>query len=193
MRQIVISSTTKPDAVVIESSATTRQELVDQIQSEFENLSEMILMIGETSNTLALPDSLLPEEEFTLFIMPKVKTTAGGNVKRSDVYNQIRAIIKKDPSTKETFGNYTTVRTSVLLEMIKMYNIRSKSIETANTGTIVETVSVNEAAYTTSHPFYIQGVRALQSIIAAWKRTINPFNYDIVAKREEVRKKLEKE
>ncbi len=216
MRKIVISSTFMPTATVIESSATTRQELVDQLGEQYGKLQDMNLMIGETCNTLSLPESVLPEEDFTLFIMPKVKTSAGAD--RKELYSTINEFVEKYPDAKVFFKNFTRISNDTLTEMIEEFKTENSVVKTKGECTpkseaICNNVKnatpnasstdlfnkLNEIAHTDYvssedvHPFVKDGVPTLQGIIRGWVSVFNSYNYNLKAKLNSIYEKLKRE
>lgn len=60
----------------IETNATTLGELLPILAQREINTSGMKLLIGETKNELSMDDSLLPEGDFKLYLVP-AKTKSG--------------------------------------------------------------------------------------------------------------------
>jgi len=76
MRQIKVLSSTQ-NFKVIHSEATTWGQL-KEVLSEFGNLDQMNVVVKETRNSLQVPEAVLPEGDFTLYLSPK-QIKAGGN------------------------------------------------------------------------------------------------------------------
>lgn len=82
-RKITVVSTRESSVTYHESSAETFGQLSQEL-----SLGGMSVVVKETRNTLSLPDAVLPESAFTIFVSP-TKVKSGANFTRfSDVQLQ---------------------------------------------------------------------------------------------------------
>lgn len=129
---------------ILNSNASTWQQLKDEIHIQFENvnLRNMKAVIASSKLLLEHPQALLPEGDFNLFVSPK-KTKSGETdvdvMGYWDVRNAISAIIKNSGEVAATHfnkdKNYTIKTGKVLKELYKQWLNTSAS-------TIVEETSV---------------------------------------------------
>ena len=77
MRQIVVINGRTSSKVTFESEATTWGQLKDKLVAEGVDMTNMVAAIKETHNTLDLPEAVLPEKDFTVFLL--AQRQKGGN------------------------------------------------------------------------------------------------------------------
>lgn len=107
----------------ITSEAKDWGELKTDLRKAGINYSKMKAVIGETQNTMEIDESLTPEGDYTLFLMP-TKTKSGMDVKNMN-YKEIRAAIKQiisdNPDAAKFFNkgrNYTNKSTSDIRKLL---------------------------------------------------------------------------
>lgn len=74
----------------IETNAVTLGDLLPILGEREINTSGMKLLVGETKNELSMPESVLPEGDFKLYLVPS-KTKSGG-VDLEEMAEQVEAI-----------------------------------------------------------------------------------------------------
>lgn len=75
MRQVTVYSTVGQNRKTLSTNVATWGELQNELVAESINFSGMKVVIGETQLTLESPQAILPDSDFTLFMMPqKVKS-----------------------------------------------------------------------------------------------------------------------
>lgn len=133
----------------VETSAKTWGELQNDLSSAGINISGMKSVIGETQLTLESGKAVLPEEDFTLFLMQK-KTKSGSDDIASmgyrDLRSKIQTIVAEDGDhAKDHFNkdrNYTTKSTADLRSLLSSYS--SPKVQEAP---VAQAADDNEAAH----------------------------------------------
>jgi hypothetical protein len=121
MRVVTVFSTIGKNGETIETNANLWSELKNQLlrlQSPIKT-DGMKVIHGETKATFEHPDAVLPEGDFTLFLMP-VKTKSGA-MDRKDLFEKIKAFVGTDATRKALFTvdgkNMTQLKTDFLEEL----------------------------------------------------------------------------
>lgn len=112
----------------IDSQATTWGELQRDLLKASINYSGMKTVIGETKLTLEADAAVLPDYDFTLFLMP-VKTKSGiayEDMKYKELRSTIKKFIEEDKEEAEAYfnkgRNYTTKSTEDLRDLLLGYD-----------------------------------------------------------------------
>lgn len=128
-RKIKVYSTRGQSGIEIETNVTTLGELSGVLNAhDYElDLSRMKAVVGQTKATLESNDSVLPEGDFTLFLMP-TKTKSGVVDSSTAPFREIRAeikdIITSDASAYLHFNsgkNYTNKGSEVLRTLLQSW------------------------------------------------------------------------
>lgn len=121
MRIVTVYSTIGKNGELIETNANLWQDLKKELlklQSPIKT-DGMKVIHGETNATFEHPETVLPEGDFTIFLMPvKVKS---GAMDRKDLFEKIKAFVGTDPARKALFTvdgkNMTQLKTDFLEEL----------------------------------------------------------------------------
>jgi hypothetical protein len=132
MKQVTVIQTGSPAPKVIETNASTWEELTNDLSRNQVNFNsqKMKAIIGETKHTLESPNATLPNTNFSLFLMVK-KSKAGADVD-SMSYKECRTTIKNiiDSADDTNFAkgffadglkNYTQTSTVYMKERLKAW------------------------------------------------------------------------
>lgn len=140
MRTITVFSTLGKNAEEVSSSAKTWSELQKDLSSKSISYSGMKAVVGETRLTVESPNAVLPETNFSLYLMP-VKTKSGAD--RKELFTAIKEIILAQPSAKNFFTidgkNMTQLTTKVLENLLAAHYSFSSASQ-------VKTITAGEAA-----------------------------------------------
>lgn len=119
--KVTVFSTKGAKKSVIETSATTWGALKDQLENKGIPVNNMRAIIGETKVTLESSAAILPVDfDFTLFLSP-TKVKSGCARTREECYEFIKNARAKDINAKNYFGNYPTLDTAHLNQLIDAY------------------------------------------------------------------------
>lgn len=135
MRNIMLFSSLGKSHQVIESDAPMWGELKRELSRRNISLSNMKAVIGENQLTVESDEAMLPDGDFTLFLM-NVKTKSGAAVKidRKQLLENIKALIAKKPELKDNFKsgklNMTQMPSDVLQELYNKFSGGSSTIPT---------------------------------------------------------------
>lgn len=126
MRNIKIYTSNGKSGNAIQTDGKSLKDITGELSKLNINTNNMRLIVGETETELVSPDSVLPEGEFTLFLMQKESKAGAKTVyDRKALYGQIKDIIDKDAAAKQYFTvdgkNYTQVGSEKLAELIAAY------------------------------------------------------------------------
>lgn len=127
MRNIMLFSSLGKSHQVIESDAPMWGELKRELTRRNISLSNMKAVIGENQLTVESDEAMLPDGDFTLFLM-NVKTKSGAAVKidRKQLLENIKALIAKRPELKDNFKsgklNMTQMPSDILQELYNKYS-----------------------------------------------------------------------
>ena len=133
VRKIKVYSTRGQSGIEIETDVTSLGELSGVLNShDYElDLENMKAIVGQTKATLESFDSVLPEGNFTLFLMP-TKTKSGTVDSSTALYSEIRDAIKNiisnDASAYEHFNSgksYTNKGSAILRDLLQSWYDRS--------------------------------------------------------------------
>lgn len=120
----VFSSGQNNRKVDIMSTATTWEELQKDFSNAGVSHKGMDAVVRATKVTLTLPDAVLPEGDFLLYLLPQ-KTSSGADLSYKELRATISNIIKADgDKAKNHFNqgkNYTTKSTDELQSLYKSY------------------------------------------------------------------------
>lgn len=160
MRKVRIYSTTGQTNLQLEFQGTTFRELKELMSQNRVTYSGMKCVVGETKLTVEHDQALLPDGDFTLFIMP-VKTKSGA-LSRSEAYAQIKSLIERDGDrARNHFNadkNYTNKGTDLLNSLLDSYGgganltptVTKPEVEPVKARKISEVVEPVRASKTTS-------------------------------------------
>ena len=148
MRNVLIYTTTGKSGETVATEATTWEELKSDLSKNQVQYNNMKSVVGETRVTLESPKAMLPQGDFTLFLMP-IKTKSGGDEFTDIPYKMCRANIKsiidnasdKDAAKKffsEGDRNYTQTTTAQMRINLRKW---SKKNPDTNIADVVETVA----------------------------------------------------
>ena len=148
-RKVLVYTTVGNNATEIESDAKLWSELQTQLgQIGVSNFTKLKCVVGESKVTLESPNAVLPNENFTLFILPK-KNKSGANydsMSYREMKAEVKAIITKNPEAKSYFKdgskNWTQLSTDKMRNLLKNYHGDSKA-ETVKEEVIEETHDIN--------------------------------------------------
>lgn len=122
MRKIIVYSTLGKNAVEVNSQASEWAGVKAELKEFGVNYAGMKCVIGETRLTLESDKAIVPEGDFTLYLMP-VKTKSGAD--RKELFALIKAHVEKNPSDKSKFvvdgKNMTQLSTPVLEQLVAKY------------------------------------------------------------------------
>jgi len=94
IRKIKVFATSGKNGV-IETNVSTLGELKPLLKEMNINLSNAKFMVGETKNELGRDESMLPENDFSLYIMP-VKTKSGSSSEElGDLFAELEKVYAK--------------------------------------------------------------------------------------------------
>lgn len=144
MRKVRIYSTVGANNQVIDFEGSTFKDLKSALSNLEFDLRNKKFVIGENRTTLEHPDAILPEGDFTLFIMP-VKTKSGA-LSRKEAFAKIREFIEIDGNKAREFfnkdKNFTNKSTSELETLLSKYSRRvSKRTKQNNVSNALKTGS----------------------------------------------------
>ena len=115
LKNVTVFMTVGKKSVQFQSGARTWKELQSALNEVGMKHAGMKAVIGETRNTLESDQALLPDTDFTLFLMP-IKVKSGNE--RSDLFELIKAAVAKNPALKQRFivdgKNMTQLSTDTL-------------------------------------------------------------------------------
>ena len=148
-RKVLIYSTVGNNSTEIESGAKLWNELQAQLQQKvgIENFTRLKCVVGETKVTLESPNAVLPEGNFTLFVLPK-KNKSGIDLNTAS-YKEMKAMVKDiiadNPDTKKTYftvggKNWTQLSTDIMRKSLQKY-FSENAENTANVADVVESVA----------------------------------------------------
>ena len=150
MRNIKVYSTSGRTNVNLATEATTFSQLKNELDGQGISTSSMKCVIGESKLTLESDNAILPETDFTLFIMPK-KTKSGAdysNMSRTECYAAIKGLIETQGETASNHfnseKNYTNKTTSDLKELLNSFTGTSNTEEVSNDTTTETSTTTNE-------------------------------------------------
>lgn len=126
MKKVTIYSSTMGTKVIETQASTFSGLIISMKDADIRyNKSDMKAVIGQTKVTLEHDDAVLPEEDFTLFLVPK-KTKSGGVVRdRKECYTLIAALKndkKTEAAAKAHFGNHTNKSTEELNNLLASFS-----------------------------------------------------------------------
>lgn len=121
-RVVTVYATLGRNAQEFKTLATTWAEVQVDMRKHNISFSGMKVVIGETRLTLESERAVLPQTDFTLFLMP-IKTKSGLNgIGRKELFETIKAFVGKDLTKKALFNvdgkNMTQLSTPVLAELV---------------------------------------------------------------------------
>jgi len=118
MGKITVYTTLTNNSVEFESTGTTWKEVQREMVDLRINYSGMKAVIGESRLTLESEKAVVPQEGFTLYLMP-VKTKSGAD--RKELFAQMKAAVESKQASKEQFmvdgKNMTQLSTDKLVEL----------------------------------------------------------------------------
>lgn len=97
MRKVTVYSTVGKKATIIETTATDWTSLKRELSNKSISYSSMKAVVGETRNTLESDKAILPDGDFSLFLMP-VKTKSGAGERKA-----LMEAYKANPKAQEHF------------------------------------------------------------------------------------------
>jgi hypothetical protein len=130
-RKILVYSTVGKTAFEIDTTVGTWGQLQELLSDhQISNFSSLKSIVGETKVTLESPNAILPETNFTLFMMPR-KTKSGLTHEEIDnsayrtLKDVIKKIVKENPENKEFFSdknhNWTQLSTDTMKKLLKKW------------------------------------------------------------------------
>lgn len=150
MRVVTLYSTAgKQGANPLNSEAGTWGQLKKEIQrmNNAPSLSNMKAVIGETNLTVEHDEAVLPEGDFTLFLMP-IKTKSG--LDRKGLFEAIKAFVAANPDKKSLFvidgKNMTQLPTPLLEELYQKHIAKAAPAPKAPTPAPIPKAAAQEAA-----------------------------------------------
>jgi hypothetical protein len=121
-RKVTIYSPAGKNANQLEIEGRTWKELQSVLSRNSVSYSGMKVVIGENRHTLESENAILPDGDFTLFLMP-IKTKSGAD--RKELMATIKDFVTKNPTRKHDFiiddKNMTQLSTSVLEQLVAKY------------------------------------------------------------------------
>lgn len=130
MRRVTVFSTVGKSAEFIDTDAVIWKDLKSLIQGRQINLSNMKSVIGETQNTLESDEGVLPDGDFTVFLMP-IKTKSGAELSRKELFEEIKNFVGTDASRKALFiidgKNMTQLSTPTLQTLYNQHIATAKA------------------------------------------------------------------
>jgi hypothetical protein len=124
MRKVRFYSTAGQTNVQHEFQGTTFGELKELMKTNNISYSGMKCVVGETKLTVEHDQAILPDGDFTLFIMP-VKTKSG-SLSRPEAYAAVKAHIERDgDKARNHFNsnkNYTNKSTDMINALLDSYS-----------------------------------------------------------------------
>ena len=128
MRQVVVINGRTSSKVTFESEATTWGQLKDKLVAEGVDMTNMVAAIKETHNTLDLPEAVLPEKDFTIFLLAQRQAADGNNDWFSCLYRadetdiipkgeleQLRATLPESVYRQEMLCDWSAAADNVLI------------------------------------------------------------------------------